>query len=85
MVQDEGLKWGVFAERRQHQLFGRKADLPGFVEARGRGTEKERLVMRGWKIREAKQGCRGERLKERPECREIATRRSRCQARDVSR
>ena len=44
MVQDERLKWGVFAEGRQHELFGRKADLPGVVEARGGGTEKERLV-----------------------------------------
>ena len=58
MVQDEVLEWGVFAERRQHQLFGRKADLPGLFEARGRGTEEKRLVTRGWKSREAKQGCR---------------------------
>ena len=47
MVQDEWLKWGVFAEGRQHELFSRKADLPGVVEARGGGTEKERLVTRG--------------------------------------
>lgn len=59
MVQDERLKWGVFAEGRQHELFGRKADLPGFVEARGGGAEKERLVKtRGWKIGEAERGGR---------------------------
>ena len=56
MVQDEWLKWGVFAEGRQHELFSRKADLPGVVEARGGGTEKERLVTRGWKIGEAERG-----------------------------
>ena len=58
MVQYEWLKWGVFAEGRQHELFGRKADLAGVVEARGGGTEKERLVTRGWKIGEAERGCR---------------------------
>ena len=58
MVQDEGLEWGVFAERWQHQLFCGKADLLSIVEARGGGTEKKRLMTRGWKSGEAKQGCR---------------------------
>ena len=57
MVQDEWLKRCVFAEGWQDQLFRRKADLLGVVEARGGGTKEERLETRGWKVREAERGC----------------------------